>query len=259
MNSLNTIYQAGLLQMKNSFSRPMYRFTLLIQPIIYVFLTYMMYKSSENQNFTSFVVLGSGIIALWSCICFSSAGDIERERFMGTLEIIYGAPTSFKIIVCGKILGNTILGLLPLVISFILAFLFIDEPITVAMPVHFFVAILLTVFAFMSISIIFAAFFTMSRNAAILMNCLEFPIFILCGFLLSVDLLPHYLRIVSNILSPTYAINLLRISISGQKISHFNQQAILLISICSIYLIASYFLFNKMDKMIRVSASLGVK
>ena len=37
-------------------------------------------------------------MSLWSCICFSSAGDINRERFSVTLALIFAAPAGFPAI-----------------------------------------------------------------------------------------------------------------------------------------------------------------
>lgn len=259
-NYLILIRNTVLLQMKNSFARPMFKFCLIFQPVIYCFITYMMYKQSSSQNFTSFVVLGSGLLSLWSCICFSSMGDLERERYMGTLEIIYGTPTSFKLIVFGKILGNTLLGMTPLLISFILAFCFIQEPLDIKSPPLFVFSFLIAIIAFICISFMFMAVFTISRSAGVLMNCLEYPIFFICGFIVPIDYLPNILKSMSMLFSPTWVMQLLRTSIEGEKSSSYYMECLIITCLISIvYLLISSFLFRKMDKMIRISGSLGVK
>lgn len=259
MSNLRIIWSTGILQMKNSFARSMFKFCLIYQPIIYLFVTYMMYRSSGSDNFASFVILGSGITTLWSCICYSSAGDIERERFMGTLEIIYGAPASFKVIVCGKIIGNTLLGMLPLLVAVSLGAVFTGDQFDIREPGFFVIALLLTVIGFMSISFVFAAFFTISRGAKILMNCMSFPIYILCGFMVPIEVLPSWLHPLCKVLSPTWAMKLLNMGINGfAEVKEFYLAAGYLLLISAAYMLLSVFLFNKMDKMVRTNATLGV-
>ena len=69
-----------LLQMKQSFVRPMFRFCLIVSPILQTILLYEMFRNTGQEDFASYVILGAGLMSLWACICFSSAGDIERER-----------------------------------------------------------------------------------------------------------------------------------------------------------------------------------
>lgn len=78
------IFSTMIVQMKQSFARPMFRFCLLANPMLNTILLYEMYKNSGEENFMAYVVLGAGLMGLWGCICFSSAGDINRERYSGT-------------------------------------------------------------------------------------------------------------------------------------------------------------------------------
>ncbi len=256
---LETIFETSKIQMKQSFSRATYRFCLLIQPIIYTIITYMMYKNSGLNNFVAFVVLGTGLLTLWSCICFSSAGDIERERYMGTLEVIYCSPTNFKLIMLGKILGNTILGLVPLLISLIIVKFFFNGNIFIKEPLIFTISFLLTIVSFIGISMLFASLFTLSRSSRILMNCIEYPFFILCGVLFPIEILPQWTVPFSYILSPTWAVKILKMGVNGiDNISTFYTYSIILILLTMIYFILANVLFNVIDKKTRINATLGV-
>lgn len=259
INMLETICNTFTLQIKHSFARPIYKYCLLVQPIIYSIITYMMFRNSGQSNFASFVVLGTGILNLWSCICFSSAGDIERERLMGTLQVIYCTPTNFKVIMFGKILGNTILGLVPFGISFAVVKLFFNGHIYIKEPMAFIVSMLISIASFIGISMVFSGFFTLSRSSRMLMNCIEYPIFILCGILFPIEILPGWTKPLSYILSPTWATRILRMSVEGTdswELFYSNLGALSILTIA--YFILSYVLFNIIDKRTRVTASLGV-
>lgn len=138
--SLAVLISSIRVQMKQSFVRPMFRFCLLANPVLNTILLYEMYRNSGEDNFMAYVVLGAGLMGLWSCICFSSAGDINRERHSGTLALIFAAPASFPAIILGKILGNTILSLVTLVISLITAVVLFQVPVMIGSPLLFLIA-----------------------------------------------------------------------------------------------------------------------
>lgn len=256
----NSIFIATMfVQMRNSFARKTFQFTLLAQPILYTFITYFMFLHSGIDDYLSYVVLGSGMLSLWSCIVFSSAGDIDREKWMGTLTTIFASPASFIKIIFAKIVGNTILSLVPFAISFILVrFVFNETFHIVNLPLFIFV-FLLVILSFIAIAFLFAAAFTLSRKASILMNCLEYPIFILCGFVFPLSLLPQGIQYLSYLLAPTWASMLLKESVNGiSDTNTFLSEGVILLLITVIYFIIGFVLFKQMDKKVRQDASLEV-
>ena len=259
MHSLKALVSTFKLHLSQSFSRPTFRFCILFQPLIFTFILYMMYKDSGHPHFVNYVIMGSGISSLWSSICFSSAGDIERERFMGTLEYLFCSPSSFIVIVLGKVLANTFLGLSGMVLSLVFAKVFFNQTLYVRHGFLFIGCFALTIFAFTCIALVIAPIFTLSKNARALMNCLEYPIFILCGFVFPISMLPSAVRPISYVLSPTWAVKLLRDSSLGiSNFAAFYWEAGILMAICLVYILISHILFLRIDKLTRIKATLGV-
>ncbi len=120
MDILETVYNNLILQMKNSFARPMYKYCLLAQPILYSIIYYMMFKNSGQDNFMSFVIL----------------------------------------------------GLFPFVISYLSVKIFFQGNVYIKEPLYFLISMILIIISFMGISLIFSSFFTLSRSARVLMNCI---------------------------------------------------------------------------------------
>lgn len=259
MHSLRVIYSTFRLHLSQSMARATFRFCTFVQPLIYSFLFYMMYKGSAVDNYVNYVILGSGLSTIWSSICFSSAGDIERERFMGTLENLFCAPSKFTTIVLGKVLANTFLGLGGMALSLLFTWIFFGGTLYIKNGLQFAAAFAAMVFAFACIALLIAPIFTLSKNARALMNCMEYPIFILCGFVFPIDILPSFIRPISYILSPTWAVKLLRESSLGiTNFAAFYTELGILLVICAAYLIVSKLLFMKIDKRTRIDATLGV-
>jgi len=255
---LTILFSTAKLQMKQSLARATFKFTMIIQPIAYSIVTYLMFQDSGQKNFAAFSILGTGILTLWSTICYSSAGDIERERYMGTLESIYSTSTNFKIIILGKIIGNTILGIVPFVISYlIIRFIFGAQVYINNIPV-FLLSFFISIISFIGISTLIATLFTLTKSARMLMNCVEYPVFILCGVLFPIEILPIWTRPFSYILSPTWSVKLLRMSIDGiSDLKNFYTYLLILICVTMIYFVSAYQLFKKIDKETRINATLG--
>lgn len=246
-------------QMKQSFARPMFRFCLLANPVLNTILLYEMYRNAGEENFLAYVVLGAGLMGLWSCICFSSAGDINRERYSGTLALIFAAPASFPMIILGKILGNTILSLVTLLISLITAVALFRVPLILGNPLLFLVALFGAIMAFVVISSVIACLLTLSRKTELYMNCIEIPIILLCGFVFPVTILPKTVQVISYALSPTYAVELLRMAVWGVDDSAaFWEKFGIMVGITAIYAILAGLLYRRIDRRVRIAATLEV-
>lgn len=171
------------LQLKNSLARATFQFVILLQPFFTGIMAYMIFARSGRSDFLSYVFLGTGLTTMWSAIVFSSAGDIERERWMGNLELLMMSPMDFWYIMLAKVIGNTVLGLLSFALSILYIALFFRVPVQVAHVGPFLIGLLGTLFAFSMLAQCMAGIFTLSRNAAGLMNGLEYPIYLICGLM----------------------------------------------------------------------------
>lgn len=248
-----------ILQMKQSFARPMFRFCLIANPILNTILLYEMFRNSGEENFASYVILGAGLMGIWSCICFSSAGDINRERYSGTLSLVFAAPAGFPKIILGKILGNTILSLTTLAISLATAVIIYQTPIVLMSPGYFVIAFIAMIISFVVISSILACLLTLSRRTTLYMNCIEIPFILLCGLSFPIDILPQWVRPFSYLLAPTWAVELLRMAVAGvEDISGFWGKLIVLMMLSMMGILFASWLYKKLDKQVRIHASLEV-
>ncbi|MBP3727373.1 MAG: ABC transporter permease [Pseudobutyrivibrio sp.] len=259
MKKIVVIYESMLVQMRQSFVRPMFKFCLFFNPIISTILLYEMYINSGETNYFAYVVLGSGLMGLWGCICFSSAGDINRERHSGTLAIIYTAPVSFREIVVGKIMGNTILSIFSFVMSLLVAKILFHIEIDIKNPFYFLFSFVATIVVFVIIATIVAFLLMLSRKTELYMNCIEVPLIMLSGFVFPVDLLPKPLQLFSRLIPSTYAVELLRITACGiEDINNFWNKVVLLTGISLLYVLGARLLYRIIDKRVRIKGNLNV-
>jgi len=244
-------------QMKQTFSRNMFKFCMLIAPFFTTVILGEMYRHSTADNFVAYVVLGSGLWNLWNSIAFSSAGDINRERFTNTLSIIFSAPADFRLILLGKIFGNTILSMGSFFLSVAFAIALYRPPIYVNNWSLLIGALILTITAFIIMSIFIAYLLTLSRKTAVYMNCLEIPFALICGFVFPIENLPVGVQAISWIFPPTWAVRLLRYSVTDVPYGFWENFVPLIITMLAFALLAAW-LYRIIFKQTKVLGTLDM-
>jgi ABC-2 type transport system permease protein len=248
---------SATLQARQSFARPIFRFCLLAEPVLVGTVLFVLYKDASPEDFSAFAILGNALMSLWSVIVFSSCSDIQRERTMGTLEILSSAPMPFAFTMVGKMVGNTALGLLSFAVSLAVSVLAFGRPFVVRDFGAFALASGVSLGAFVAFSAFLAPVFWMSRNARGLMNAMEYPIYALCGVSFPVEALPGWLRPLSELLPPTHAARALRLAIRSGGGGLFDAATLTLVALSSAYALAAWLLFKIVDKRTRVRATLA--
>ena len=179
-------------------------FTILVQPLIIALLALWM-LGGKGSDYIMFVVVGSGMTGLWSGLLFMCGNSITWERWSGTLETLVGVPTPLDAIVIGKNLANVSQSLVSMVVSYLLALVIFGYGLTISQPFWFAISLVLTVVAFISFSLIIAPIFVMNPSVQAWQNAMEFPVYVLCGFLFPIALLPGWTTPVSYLLPPYWA------------------------------------------------------
>lgn len=234
-------------------------FTVLFQPIIIAVLGLWMLKD-KGADAAMFVVVGSGLTGLWSSLLFVSGGSINQERWSGTLESLVAIPTPFEVVIFGKNLANVLQSLVSMVVGYFIAALAFGYSLDIQQPLLFFLSLILAVIAFISFGLIIAPIFVMNPGVRAWQNAMEFPVYVLCGFLFPVALLPGWTTPVSYLLPPYWAaVALHGTSTGGAQLNQtlFTWGMMLLFSLVDLFLASR--LFKLMLYKARADATLGME
>jgi len=253
-----TVLVVAEMSIRTQFSDGFVLFAIVFQPMIIAILALFMLKD-KGPDFAMFVVVGSGLTGLWSSLLFVSGNSINTERWIGTLETLVGVPTPFDVIVFGKNLANVFQSMLSMIVSYALAALLFGYSLTLSQPLLFFVSLLLSMFAFICFGLTIAPLFVMYRSIQQWQNAMEFPVYILCGFLFPIALLPGWTTPLSYLLPPYWA----AIALHGTSTARmpFGQIAyawLMLILFSLVDLVIASQLFKIMLYKARVDATLDV-
>ncbi|MFQ5577466.1 MAG: ABC transporter permease [Anaerolineae bacterium] len=234
-------------------------FAVLFQPLIIAVLALWMLRE-RGGDYAVFVVVGSGMTGLWSSLLFVSGNAISGERWTGTLEMLVGTPTPMPVVVFGKSLANVAQSLLSMVVSYALVALLFGLPVRVAQPGLFVVSLAFTVVSFVCFGLIIASLFVLNPDVRHWQNGLEFPIYILSGFLFPIALLPGWTTPLSYLLAPYWAARALHGSAAGgASLGELALSWGMMLLFGAVYLGLSGYLFRVLLRKARVDATLGMQ
>lgn len=232
-------------------------FASLIMPIIYSLIAFGILRD-KGADYGIYVAIGSGLAGLWSILLFGSSGAITNERWMGTLELIAATPTPMWIIVFGKSLGVILQSLLSMVASYLIGWIVFGYPLVILQPVAFFFVFVVGILSFLAFGLMLAPLFLLNPQIEQFTNGLEYPVYMLCGFLFPIALLPLWTTPLSYILSPYWTARLLQSAANGTlSLQEFALNGAIILALGILYLLIASFLFRRVLYRSRVDATLS--
>lgn len=234
-------------------------FTIVVQPLIIAIMAMWILVERGAAN-ALYVVVGSGMTGLWSTLLFLGGNSINWERWTGTLELMVGQPTPIPVIVFGKNAAVVFQSLLSMVASYTVAAILFRQPLVVEQPLAFALSLILTMVAFVCFGLVIAPLFLLSPAVQHFQNAIEFPIYLLCGFLFPIALLPGWTTPFSYLLAPYWAARALHGSSTGA--ASLGELAIdwgMMLLLGAIYLLISGRLTERMLRKARADATLRME
>jgi ABC-2 type transport system permease protein len=186
-------------------------------PIVYATLGNYMYRAGHQTHGLFYVMLGATMMSMWTATAFACGGAIQRQRYLGTLELMVAAPVPFLVVLLPIAIAATTLGIYAFVISIGVGWLAYGIPITVAHPLLFTLSIPLAILAVGALGLLMASVLVVYRYANTLASSSEYPVWLICGLLVPLTLLPIWVHPISWLFAPTWGMAALRDSALGGR------------------------------------------
>ncbi|HEY0167521.1 MAG TPA: ABC transporter permease [Jatrophihabitans sp.] len=157
-------------------------------------------------------VLASYVTAVWSLAIYSGGDLIDEERRNGTFASLLVTPVSVAQAMFGRVLAISLLGLVALVESGVVAVLFfhidlgIDRPWLLAG-----IVVLLTV-AMAGATYLFAAVFLLTSHARSWQNAMSYPAFVLGGVLAPLRAWPIWVQVPGRLFFLSWVMDLFAVA-----------------------------------------------
>lgn len=232
---------------------------LVFQPAVFSAVGYLLARmAGKPMPDLVHVILGGGIMGMWSSIVFTSFFDISNDRREGTLELIVGSPTSISTVLAIRTFANILTGMVSMLLSFFVVLFFFKFSIPLKNVPYIIVSLLILFFGFWCIGVFLAHFRVASRVTGMFINYLELPVAILAAFMFPIEYLPRWIMWLSDSIPLRWGVTGLNSSFQIQPtLAHIWSDWATSIGISLIYLIVTYFLSKKVHDMIRVTGELS--
>lgn len=204
MTLLRVIVASGRARLVHIVREPFMVFGAVVQPF-FIGVT-VMYMLRGRADFDPvYVVVGAGLSGLTTIALFEGNWSIGRERWGGTLELLVASPVPLIAILAGKMLGSLLFALVSIVVTYLIGAWLFGYGIGLAAPGAFAISFLLGLVSLWSIAMLLAPIGILWRTAGQIVNILEYPVYVLAGFMFPVLLLPGVLVPFSYALPPYWA------------------------------------------------------
>lgn len=215
LGTLGTVRAAFRFHLKGTLKSTSTVVYLILIPIVYATIAFFMYRAGANEEAVLWIALAAGIMGLWSTTLAGSGMALQRERWAGTLELLFSAPPPFAAILLGVALATSAAGLYSLVATLVWGAVFFNVPFDPVHPIWFALSVPVTVLALGLFGLVLAATFILYRQTFALVNLFEYPVWLITGLLVPLSLLPGWVEPLAWVIGPTWGIKAIHQSTTG--------------------------------------------
>jgi ABC-2 type transport system permease protein len=240
----------------------------IILPFVITLVALLLYQSNDGPVIM-YAILGGGMMGMWGNTLYASGYSIQSERWWGTLESTLSVPSPLVWIIAGRTLWNAFIGVLNGIAILVIAVLVLHAPLSIDNLPLFLFAFLSTLLALSALGLLFSSAFVLTRQAGVLTNGLEFPIYVGTGCMFPIAILPFWTNPLSLSLAPTWGIDAIRIaagynpqglwsaSLGELSLTGYLLDVGIMIALALLYLALAWRLFKVVEYRARVSGNLG--
>jgi ABC-2 type transport system permease protein len=182
----------------------------IVYPLFFATIAFFMFRAGDDPKPLLYASLGAAVMGIWGTTSTAAGAAMARERWHGTLELLVAAPVHFAYVLLPVTIAMATIGIYSMAATLAWGWLVFGIDIQVGDPLAFALAVPTTVVTVGALGFLLAVGFVRFRQAWALGNMLEYPVWLISGFLVPLSLFPGWVRPISWVLAPTWGINAIR-------------------------------------------------
>jgi ABC-2 type transport system permease protein len=210
MAALRLLGFAWLLHVKMMSRSAFDGFLAILWPLFFATVAFFMFRTGHGASTLGPIGLAAAVMGIWTATSTPASAALQRERWAGTLELLVVAPRHLALILLPITLAASTIGLYCVAGTLIWARILFGIQITIVHPLLFAAGLIVTVATIGALGFLMAVCFVGSRRAWAIGSALEYPVWLVCGFLVPVSLLPGWVQPISWALGPTWGMRAIR-------------------------------------------------
>ncbi len=192
-------------------TRSAFNFVLgIVYPLFFASAAFFMFRAGDDPKPLLYASLGAAVMGIWGATSTAAGAAMARERWQGTLELLVTAPAHFALILLPVTIAMATIGIYSMISTLVWGRLVFGIELEIGDPVAFVLAVPATVVSIGALGFLLAVAFVRFRQAWALGNMLEYPVWLISGFLVPLTLFPGWVRPISWALAPTWGVGAIR-------------------------------------------------
>jgi ABC-2 type transport system permease protein len=209
------IYAGWLFQFKQLSRSQFDSLLAVLWPLFFATVAFFMFRRGGDPDALVYAGLGAAVMGIWSATSTSAGSAMQRERWHGTLELLVAAPTHFALVLLPVTIAMSTIGLYSMTATLVWGRVAFGVDVPLDQPFAFALALVATVVSVGALGFLLAVAFVRYRTAWALGNMLEYPVWLVSGFLVPLSLFPGWVRPISWALAPTWGVDAIREAATG--------------------------------------------
>ncbi len=193
-------------------------FLSIVYPMFFATTVFFIYRQQADTQTLVAAAVGASVLGMWSAVATTASMALQGERRQGTLELLVAAPAPFAVLLVPITLSMATIGLYSLVATLLWGRFAFGIPVSLADPLAFSVACLVTALSVSTLGFVLAVSAVRYRSAWALGTAFELPVWLICGFLIPIGQLPDWVRPVSWLVPTTWGVGAIKGAAAGGAI-----------------------------------------
>jgi ABC-2 type transport system permease protein len=182
----------------------------VLWPLFFATTAFFMFRTTHDPSALLYASLGASVMGIWSATSVVASSALQYERWQGTLELVVAVPAHFSLVLLPITIAMTTMGIYSMAATLLWGRLLFGIPVHIVHPLLFCLAVPATIVAIGMLGFLLSVTVVRYRTAWALGNALEYPVWLVCGFLVPLSLFPGWVRPISWALAPTWGVRAIR-------------------------------------------------
>jgi ABC-2 type transport system permease protein len=227
----------------------------IVYPLFFASSVFFIYRQGASSSALVGAAVGASVMGVWSAVATSASTSLQQERRQGTLELLVASPTPMPLIVVPMAMAMATIGLYSLIATLLWGRFAFGIPLSLAHPFSFALACVVTALSVSVLGFVLAVTAVRYRSAWAFGTSLELPMWLICGFLVPISILPSWVRPISWLIPTTWGVG----AVKGAAIGGSPWRDIAIcVAVSAVYAVLGAFLAGRLVDSARKNATLSL-
>lgn len=260
MRYLRGFLAATAMHLRLYTSHPLRLSQVLLSPLQVGLTLVIVLKLGSHRPDLSLAVVGASMVGIWTALMGTATFTVLRERFYyGTFILVAGTPCPLPIIMAGFLTGEMIISLPAILVGFFLAVSLAGSGTLLIAPLSFVISLLIGGVGLITICLVISSFMILRASMTRWYNALEYPTWILGGFLFPIPILPAWVQPLCYAFSPYWVARALQRSIAGAPPAALLPVWGIMLGLALLQIILAGWLFDLVERRTRQTGELATE